>query len=99
MPYTSSGFALASLVQRKTIDYQSALLSPHFLNTGLVIFIMMLIAAWVMHAAEAVPPGNDAAFPAMLSSVYWRRVWGSRMPCRAMPCHAMPCHATQRHTS
>jgi ABC-type amino acid transport substrate-binding protein len=71
VPYTSSGFALASLVQRKTLNCQSALFSPHFINTGLVIFIMMMMSAWVMHAAESVPRGGNPDFPALLSSVYW----------------------------
>lgn len=92
-PYFVSSFGLVSRLQTRTLSVQDALFSPHLLNVCLSLFLMMLSAAWVMHAAEGTL-GVGADFSGLLSAVYWSITTSERLAralhLRSCACPALP---------
>ena len=72
-PYYTSGFGLLSAKVSRSMDVQAALLSPHVINSALVLFIMLLIVCFVIHAVELLGGASFglAAYPCFASTLYW----------------------------
>ena len=54
-------------------DVQGVLMSPHVINSALVVALMILMASWAMHGIEYAAGGawGCSAYPGLMATVYW----------------------------
>ncbi len=69
-----SGFSLMSRPRKRDVDVKAALTSPHVVNLGLTLLVMLLATSWLVQGAEHLlggamdAPGEHAH---ILTSFYW----------------------------